>query len=616
LDSSKILDQIETSADYYGPDIYAKLLGFYSSLTLKEDSLSYDFIPVSGVKSNPKLFVVGLIPPAANVSGKLLDRSASVASVLGAPEDLATEVAAKKGAPGAGVKAPPMGNGSAGASLPDSFWDSYARMCNRIGADPYALAAVIQRESGFRPDAQNKVAGKDKPPVAQGLHQMVWSTAKNYMSKEQWDNLANTSAESQLEYVEKYFRGRARGKNAAQLYAMNLGGYPNPDGSAYASKAAQAEWIAAHPGDAGKFKNPDYQDLAVKQNPGIGDGQKIFSSDLAKFVEGGPPAVLRTKIDEALKRVGIDKGSLEAPPVEISSGDWKDKGSSNASEFNKLQAKLQDNSLARDNLGQRFLQAQQAEIDVTRQALDNMRNTPPLRLLVNPASFKVSSEKIASDGNWTRDGAVIEFWGDNQDKLEASGRVAGFFAIDSNPPEEDSEGGPGLTRVARNFSAAYHNLLSLWLLYRNNAGLYLEGLDGTERARLSMVGSVYIFYDDILYLGSFDSFNLTESDDKPFSLEYNFEFTVRSTFILDRPDDPRISSMTASGSTPMGNQTLFPPTGGEVRLPETGFQEMIPDNEVRRLFPDPRGLSGETLSLETGVQKDAVAPRPAKGARK
>lgn len=76
---STIRDEIIETADYYPPEIYT-LLGGYSSLDLSFDTISQDFIPVTSAKGNPKLFVIGLIPPSANVTGKLLDRSASVAA--------------------------------------------------------------------------------------------------------------------------------------------------------------------------------------------------------------------------------------------------------------------------------------------------------------------------------------------------------------------------------------------------------------------------------------------------------------------------------------------------------------------------------------------------------
>ena len=53
---------------------------------------------------------------------------------------------------------------------------------------------------------------------------------------------------------------------------------------------------------------------------------------------------------------------------------------------------------------------------------------------------------------------------------------------------------------------------------------------------LTLLGSIYIYYDSTLYVGSFDSFNITETDTAPFTAEYSFEFKVRSAYLLDRPD--------------------------------------------------------------------------------
>jgi hypothetical protein len=112
--------------------------------------------------------------------------------------------------------------------------------------------------------------------------------------------------------------------------------------------------------------------------------------------------------------------------------------------------------------------------------------------------------------------------------------------------------------MARNFSKGYQNFLSLYLLYRNNAGLYLPDLGVEKRLNLSVVGTVYIYYDNILYLGSFDSFNVTEDDTKPFTLDYTFEFTVRATFLLDNPPDQyRKDRQTLADVLPSGNGDIF-----------------------------------------------------------
>ncbi len=583
----RVIQQIEEAADYYGPELYSKL-SFYSNFTPSQDNLSLDFIPVTGVKPNSKMFIVGLIPPAANISGRLLDRSASVASVLGAPEDLGSTSAVAAGAPsGPTISEPASGKGY-GASYTKqdaAFWDAYIKMVKRLGADPYAIAAVMQRESGINPKAKNLARGKDGKVIldskgnpvilAQGINQLSRAgLPAGKAGDAEWETVANLSAEEQLKYVEKTFSGKAKGKTATQMYSVNLGGYhdTNPDGSSYASIEAQNRWLAAHPEDNvkepwgnpkvihpednGRFRRSANQQSCYNGNPAFQTGPNgekgprgvpggvIMRDALGVYMAGLPTPAVRAEIDAALARAGgnYTPPAPPAPKAENTNGEWVDKGSANASKSKDDNSKTAGKELAKRQaeLGAKFSSAQKAEIKATTIAIQQMRDTPPLRLLVNPATFKVSSEKVIADGNWTRNGPIIEHWGEGQDKLEASGKVAGFFAIDANSPNSDASGeGPGLTRVARNFSASYHNLLSLWLLYRNNAGIYTKSLDGTELARLSMVGSIYIYYDDIMYVGSFDSFNLTEADDKPYTLEYNFQFTVRATFLLDRPDNTK-----------------------------------------------------------------------------
>lgn len=633
----RVIQQIEEAADYYGPELYSKL-SFYSNFTPSQDNLSLDFIPVTGVKPNSKMFIVGLIPPAANISGRLLDRSASVASVLGAPEDLGVS---KASAP---TTTPPTiseagsekGYGASYTKQDASFWDAYIRMVKRLGADPYAIAAVMQRESGINPKAKNLARGKDGKVIldskgnpvilAQGINQL---TRNGLPSGEQgnaeWENVSNLSAEEQLKYVEKTFRGRAKGKTATQMYGVNLGGYQatNPDGSSYASIEAQNRWLAAHPednvklpwslggpktihpGDNGKFRDSRTQQSCYDGNPAFQTGPNgeksprgvpggvVMQSSLDVYMKGLPTPAVRAEIDAALARAG---GNYTPPPppapkAENTNGGWADKGSANASKSKSDNAKTAGKELAKRQaeLGAKFSSAQKAEIKATTIAIQQMRDTPPLRLLVNPETFKVSSEKVIADGNWTRNGPIIEHWGEGQDKLEASGKVAGFFAIDANSPNPDAEGeGPGLTRVVRNFSASYHNLLSLWLLYRNNAGIYTKSLDGTELARLSMVGSIYIYYDDIMYVGSFDSFNLTEADDKPYTLEYNFQFTVRATFLLDRPDNTKGKAQQTKSLT-----------SGDPSIDD--FNRTVAESNARVPMPDTSKVVDPFLSNPGGV---------------
>lgn len=178
-------------------------------------------------------------------------------------------------------------------NLPDSFWDKYDQMCLRLKVDPVELAAVIKSESGFNPKAINyvrdsnnkpKLDQQGKPiPQAKGLNQLIKSTAKSLgMTDDIWNNFENLSAEEQLDWVEKYFtRNHIAGKSRLDIYVKNFGGYPNPDGSLYASKS----YIEKHP-QKDSFKDPDRQEKAYNQNKYLDKEGKgyISKQDLAKLV--------------------------------------------------------------------------------------------------------------------------------------------------------------------------------------------------------------------------------------------------------------------------------------------------------------------------------------------
>lgn len=189
-----------------------------------------------------------------------------------------------------------------GGNLPDSFWIKFVEMCKRLGVSPYELASVINNESGFNASARNFAAGPNKPPVAQGLTQFIKNTAVRGfgMSEDLWKQYYKLSAEEQLPWVEKYFQGKAKGKNAGDLYLMNFGGFKNPDGSIYASKAAQEAFKKIHP-DA-VFQSPNYQQKAIEQNPGLADGSgRIMPDKIRQSAKRGIPQVIAQKIEQAIR---------------------------------------------------------------------------------------------------------------------------------------------------------------------------------------------------------------------------------------------------------------------------------------------------------------------------
>ena len=456
-----IFNQIETSAGTFPPGTYYNLLGFYSNMVIEPDALSADFIPITAVRKNTKLFAIGIIPPAVDISGQIINTSASTAVT----DDVS--------------------DSSDGNAIAKEIADKLTADLDVLRDKAYAdLAAIDERLLELR-DIDLE------PPTPSGVILIVESE-------------------------------RARIIEVANAQAKVL-------------KAASKEALAQAYVDAGV-------------NPEVVSGS------------GG-------------------------------AGNWKGKGSLAAAKAHL--DKLEGTDAKAAALGKVYLAAQNAMILEAQAALDAMKRIPPLQMLVNPQKFGIKGAKIVNDGNWGRVGPIIEHWGDDQDKISASGKLAGFYALMTAPPSapaapgqaatSESSGVPGLTRSARNFTKSWQNFQSLFLLYRNNAGLYLtDHLNSGEKTNnLAMLGSIYIYYDNILYTGSFDTLTLTENDTAPFSAEYSFEFTVRAAFTLDRTDDaftygaPNLfrangplsaadaAKLQASPSPPFVDaQTTFPEVGG------------------------------------------------------
>jgi hypothetical protein len=182
--------------------------------------------------------------------------------------------------------------------------------------------------------------------------------------------------------------------------------------------------------------------------------------------------------------------------------------------------------------------------------LEAMRNIPQLLLLVNPQEFKRSHENTVDFGVKTRVGNVVHTWLEQPIKISASGQTASQFAVYA-----DMTG--GLTNYNRVHSLSYRNLMSLMALYKNNGALYdfPSGTDSGTGGKFGSVagdgsvmltGAVFIYYDDHVYIGSFDSFSVTDDSGKPHNLAYSFAFTVRHDIHIDIGVDAQLSSVLIS----------------------------------------------------------------------
>jgi hypothetical protein len=544
-----IIDELKGSADYHSGGLYgltggadqkkgkAALLTFCRNLRIQPDAGSYEYVPIDTVSSRgraPLPFIVGILPPNQYVSGRALDRSASTGGPIPDPPITFKETAVSYPEPFSPVQ-----------DLPPSFWLSWVRMCESINQDPINLAAVINTESGFNPSRENiQTVNGQKVAYAKGLNQFVKSSAMGgnvQMSEPEWENYSNLSAEDQLVYVARYFSSGQIRKNSskASLYRANFGGYNNPDGSIYASAAQQAAWKKLHP--EAVFLQPSRQDDAINRNSGLVakhsvTGEKVITmAQLAEKMANQPAGGIANKIRQAQQSLSTEL--TQPSPVAAdaqTSADWAGTASKDAQEASAQEAKLASTKI--QDLQSFNRDSQKAQSAQIKKALEAMASAPPLKMLINPSSMSTKFQKQVTDGSWSREGPIVEYQGNDQDKISGSGTVAGFYTLLANP--NLNEGGPGLSRTTRNYSASWQNFMALYLMYRSNGGLFLDDvIQGGQDTLLSTVGSVYIYYDNTMYIGSFNSFTISEDSSKFATVTYSFEFTVRAAFLLDQPSD-------------------------------------------------------------------------------
>jgi len=562
---TRFYQDLEARAAYLSPETLA-LLTFSRSLELQPDELSGAFLGVSGAAPNPKPFIVGLLPPQDAITGKLLDRSASLSRVLQTPIPSGEFVRASDPMSGSDSSTPggipdqtlPTINDSTDPrinprALSPSFWDQYVQMCNRLGVDPSELAAVLFAESGFRSGKVNYVLVEGKPtnkPQAKGFNQIIKSVGVKAvgMTPEEWDEMETYPPEKSLVYTEAYFKkSNIKGKKAGAIYASNFGGNNNPDGTSYASYAQMDGFLRSKgetPANGSTFtdaerskyfRSPSSQQASITQNPGLvtsGTYGPIIAKDATDKNLSPVPVWVASAIDDAKRRVGNSLGSSPFPAS--SSTNWAKQGSASAKQANKETAENANKDLNKTELGKRYGEAQRSTILALASAVQAVQNTPPLRLMVNPVSLKVSGTSVL-ETEWSRSGPITQHDGKEPEKLEASGKVAAFFVKDLRGP------GPGITATAASYSEGYKNFLSLYLIYRNNGRIYQADTDNPATRGIALVGSVFLYYDGTLYIGAFENFSITRTEENPHGLEYSFSFRVSYSFLLNQAEDPRFT---------------------------------------------------------------------------
>lgn len=134
-----------------------------------------------------------------------------------------------------------------------------------------------------------------------------------------------------------------------------------------------------------------------------------------------------------------------------------------------------------------------------------------LVLHVNPASFEETHIQ-KKESIQTRGGFVEQHWGHELVEISASGSTGSFMNIHS-----------GLSSLTRQRSIAWDRYRDLVELYHNNGSV------NDPYGNVVLQGHIMIMYDRGTYLGTFRSFETTETADAPFAFQISWSFKV------DRP---------------------------------------------------------------------------------
>lgn len=156
---------------------------------------------------------------------------------------------------------------------------------------------------------------------------------------------------------------------------------------------------------------------------------------------------------------------------------------------------------------------------------DNLK----LVLHVNPTSISISYTR-QSESIQTLGGFIEQHWGNQPTSIDIQGSTGGFMRAytgvtsvtglgPSNERLPDSIKGIDLGGSRRD-TIAYDKFLDLLALFHNNGAIY------AKNGQIAFQGYVKLSFDGSDYYGWFENFSVTESADKPYSLEYSTSFQV------------------------------------------------------------------------------------------
>jgi hypothetical protein len=144
---------------------------------------------------------------------------------------------------------------------------------------------------------------------------------------------------------------------------------------------------------------------------------------------------------------------------------------------------------------------------------------PDVRMVlhVNPSSMSMNYAK-QTERIQTKGGFVEQHWGEAARSVSFNMATGGFKRLFSGL--SNVTGGGYDTEGTRRETIAYDKFLDLLALFHNNGSIY------DQTGQIAFQGILKISFDGGIYLGWFQTFNVTEAAEKPYQFDLTAEFTV------------------------------------------------------------------------------------------
>lgn len=201
-------------------------------------------------------------------------------------------------------------------------------------------------------------------------------------------------------------------------------------------------------------------------------------------------------------------------------------------------------------------------------------------LHVNPSSMSISYSKVI-DRQQTIGGFVEAHFGDGAQTISFDMATGGFVRVYTGVT---GTSGRGASTGYRRQTLAYDSYLNILKLYQNNGAIV------DTKGNIVYHGICQIYFDGFYYLGTFNSFSVTDAAEQPYQFQLNAEFTVHQ-------EKMGLRSVSLASSN----------IGGNANENYTPANTSLPDDSKSTLNRTP-----QILSTQVPTQDGASTETPAK----